>query len=323
MKFLVTGCAGFIGMHFCKRLLNDGHQVDGIDNMNDYYSVSYKEDRLNEISSFDSFRFYKEDISDRDFFLNLNENYDAVIHLAAQAGVRYSFEKPEAYINSNIIGTFNILEFCKSKGIKNYVYASSSSVYGNRDEVPFLETDQTDSPVSLYAATKKSAEVLAHNYSYNFDIKSLGLRFFTVYGPWGRPDMAPLKFLKSIDQEKMIQIYHDGSLERDFTYIDDITEGIYSALNHTINSNDNFNKIFNIGSNQPYTVLEFVETLESCIEKKANKEFIPFQPGDVTKTYASVDALIRETGYRPKTSLKEGLLELTKWYKEYGYANKV
>tara|TARA_R110002072_G_scaffold1989_3_gene16455 strand:+ start:18446 stop:19417 length:972 start_codon:yes stop_codon:yes gene_type:complete len=319
MKILVTGAAGFIGMHTAQKLLQNGHEVVGIDNLNSYYPVSLKEDRLNILKRHEKFQFERIDISDLAFLQTKlkDHHFDAIIHLAAQAGVRYSFENPQSYISSNLQGFFNIIEFCRHQEIKNFVFASSSSVYGNREDVPFKESDRTVNPVSLYASTKICNEAMSYNYAYNHNITCVGLRFFTVYGPWGRPDMAPLKFLDKISKGETIDIYSDGNLLRDYTYIDDITEGIFNLFKWSLEQKEGTHEIFNIGSNKPYSVLEFVENLEKASGFQANKKFVPFQPGDVQKTYASVDKLIEATGYSPKTSLSDGLKELSNWFKDY------
>jgi UDP-glucuronate 4-epimerase len=343
MKILVTGSAGFIGFHLAQKLLQQSHTVVGIDNINDYYNVQLKFDRLaktgisndaenwysvNNSSVFPNYSFIRMNLEDRDELNKLfeAEKFDVVCNLAAQAGVRYSIENPHAYINSNIVGFMNILEACRHYNTEHLVYASSSSVYGNSDKMPLSVTDTVDNPISLYAATKKSNELMAHTYSHLFNIRTTGLRFFTVYGPWGRPDMAPILFAKSISNNKPIKVFNNGNLERDFTFVNDIVEGIVRVINSTSPVNQQqINdmqpvtpySIYNIGNGNPVKLLDFIETMENAIGKKAIKEFLPMQPGDVYKTFADVDALKNDFGYEPNTSIENGIGEFAKWFKEY------
>jgi len=326
-KILVTGAAGFIGAFLSKRLLDMGRTVVGIDNLNDYYDVSLKDARLKMLNSYGKFSFVKMDISDKASIdkLFLNEKFDIVVSLAAQAGVRYSITNPETYINSNMIGFFNILEACRHNPVGHLVYASSSSVYGTNKKVPYSTSDKVDNPVSLYAVTKKSNELMAHAYSKLYKIPSTGLRFFTVYGPMGRPDMAYFDFTNKLVKGQKIQIFNHGDMKRDFTYIDDIVTGIVNVMGKAPDETEDGAPyaVYNIGNNSPEDLLYFVETLEKClmregiIEKAAEKEFLPMQPGDVHQTYADVDALVRDFGFKPGTPLEEGLSRFAKWYKEF------
>lgn len=326
-KILVTGAAGFIGYHLCRRLLDMGYTVTGIDNLNDYYDANLKYHRLELLKGYEKFTFGKIELADKDAIDKLfnSGKFDIVVSLAAQAGVRYSITNPEAYINSNIIGFFNILEACRNNPVKHLVYASSSSVYGTNKKVPYSTDDKVDNPVSLYAATKKSNELMAHAYSKLYKIPSTGLRFFTVYGPMGRPDMAYFGFTNKLVKGEKIQIFNYGDMKRDFTYIDDIVEGIINVMGRVPPETEDGApyKIYNIGNNKPENLLYFVETLEKCliregiIDKPAQKELLPMQPGDVYQTYADVDELVRDFNFKPKTSLEEGLSEFAKWYKEY------
>ncbi|ACB51451.1 nucleotide sugar epimerase [Crocosphaera subtropica ATCC 51142] len=321
VKVLVTGAAGFIGFHVSQKLLHQGETILGIDNLNSYYDVFLKKARLKQIKTYEKFRFYQLDIADRKSISELftQHNFDYVIHLAAQAGVRYSLENPYAYVDSNLVGFVNILEGCRHQNIKHLMYASSSSVYGKNKKIPFSTDDSVDHPVSLYAATKKANELMAHTYSHLYGIPTTGLRFFTVYGPWGRPDMAYFLFTKAILEEKPIKVFNYGKMKRDFTYIDDIVEGIIHVMNN-IPQSDNSSvpyKVYNIGNNQPVELGHFIEVLEDCIGKKAIKEFLPMQPGDVPMTYADVDELIKDVGFQPNTSLKTGLEKFVNWYRDY------
>jgi UDP-glucuronate 4-epimerase len=326
-KVLVTGAAGFIGYYLSKRLLIYGCTVVGVDNLNDYYDVSLKQTRLDQLKPYDKFRFIKMDISDKKAIDELfeAEKFDIVVNLAAQAGVRYSITNPDAYINSNIIGFFNILEACRHNPVDHLIYASSSSVYGSNKKVPYSTDDKVDNPVSLYAATKKSNELMAHAYSKLYKIPTTGLRFFTVYGPMGRPDMAYFSFTNKIVKGEKIQIFNHGDMKRDFTYIDDIVTGVVNVMAKAPDETEDGApyKVYNIGNNKPEDLLYFVETLEKClmqegiISKPAEKEFLPMQPGDVYQTYADVDELVRDFGFRPNTSLEEGLSRFAKWYKKY------
>lgn len=317
---LVTGSAGFIGFHLCSRLLKQGCSVVGIDNLNDYYDVSLKHKRLDLLSTHPEFVFHKEDIADRSLVNRIFECYspDIVVNLAAQAGVRYSIDHPETYIQSNLIGFFNLLEACRSYPVQHFVYASSSSVYGANRKVPFSEQDQVDKPVSLYAATKKSNELMAYTYSHLYGIAATGLRFFTVYGPWGRPDMAYFSFTKAIEKGTPIRLFNNGDLYRDFTYVDDIVEGINRLLCSPPKADENGtrHKVYNIGNNHPVKLMEFVETLEQCLGKTAVKEYYPMQPGDVYRTYADISELERDFGFRPETKIKDGLGKFAEWYRE-------
>ena len=337
MKILVTGTAGFIGFHLAKKLLELGHEVIGIDNINDYYDINLKYARLaelgidrNEIESkklsninytlstkFPLHKFYKANLEDTEAINHIFEveKFDSVVNLAAQAGVRYSIENPHAYIQSNVVGFMNILEACRNYGVKNLAYASSSSVYGTNTSQPFKTTDMTDTPVSLYAATKKSNELMAHTYSHLYGIKTTGLRFFTVYGPWGRPDMAPMLFTSAITEDRPIKVFNNGEMSRDFTYIDDIVDGIIKVLNDQPSTTPY--KVYNIGNNAPVSLMEFIETIENSIGKKAEKNFMPMQDGDVVSTYADVSGLMNDFGYKPDTDLKDGIEQFVKWYKEF------
>ena len=345
MKILVTGTAGFIGFHLAKKLLELGHEVIGYDNINDYYDVNLKYARLNELgintdevkenvlvqsSTYAKHKFIKSNLENAEVMNKLfeDEKFDAVCNLAAQAGVRYSIENPHAYIQSNVVGFMNILEACRNYGVKNLSYASSSSVYGLNKSQPFKTTDMTDTPISLYAATKKSNELMAHTYSHLYHMQTTGLRFFTVYGPWGRPDMAPMLFASAISENRAIKVFNHGNMSRDFTYIDDIIDGIVKvlALNADtpvvktkvgcIDNPSDFN-IYNIGNNSPISLMEFIETIETSIGKKAEKNFLPMQDGDVVSTYADVSGLINDFGYKPDTKLADGIGEFVKWYREF------
>jgi UDP-glucuronate 4-epimerase len=318
MNVLVTGVAGFIGNAVALALLQRGDNVIGIDNMNDYYSVELKKKRLNRIAS----PFHKIDICDKPKLAEIfaNNKIDAVVHLAAQAGVRYSLENPRAYIDSNITGTLNVFECCRNFGVKNIVFASSSSVYGDNAKIPFSTSDRTDNPVSLYAATKKSCELMAHTYSHLFGLNIIGLRYFTVYGPWGRPDMAPMLFAKNILEDKPIKVFNNGNMKRDFTYIGDIVSGTIAALDNCLNldsQDSGINKIFNIGRGEPVDLMRFIEILENELGKTAIKEFLPMQAGDVPVTWADTAALEKTTGYRPKISLETGIKHFAQWYLEF------
>jgi len=326
-KILVTGAAGFIGYFLSKRLLDMNCTVLGIDNLNDYYDVNLKLARLDLLKSYNKFTFHKMDIADKDALNNLfaESKFDIVVNLAAQAGVRYSITNPEAYINSNIIGFFNVLEACRHYPVKHLVYASSSSVYGSNKKIPYSTEDKTDNPVSLYAATKKSNEVMAYAYSKLYDIPTTGLRFFTVYGPIGRPDMAYFDFTNKMIKGEKIQIFNYGDMKRDFTYIDDIVTGVVNVMNKVpVRNEDNVAyKLYNIGNNKPESLMYFVETLERCltneglIDKPVEKELLPMQPGDVYQTYADMNDLIQNFGFKPDTTLEQGLTQFIKWYKKY------
>lgn len=321
MQVLVTGAAGFIGYHVSQRLLQDGIQVFGIDNLNDYYAIDLKKSRLAELEPNQRFQFQCLDLSDRDGMETLFESntFDGVIHLAAQAGVRYSLENPHAYVDSNLVGFLHILEGCRQSQVSHLVYASSSSVYGANKKVPFSVEDNVDHPVSLYAATKKSNELMAHSYSHLYQIPITGLRFFTVYGPWGRPDMAYFKFVDAISNNKSIDVYNHGKMQRDFTYIDDVVEGIIRVLHQPPNLDTTTPpyKLYNIGNNQPVTLMRFIEVIETAMGKAAEKNFLPMQPGDVPATYADVDALMNDVGFQPKTPIEEGIQKFVTWYRSY------
>lgn len=317
---LLTGAAGFIGSHLAKRLLSAGCKVTGLDNMNSYYEVSLKKSRLAELAKYDNFTFIKADISDKSavdkIFAELKP--DVVVNLAAQAGVRYSIENPQAYIDSNVTGFFNILEACRANPVEHLVYASSSSVYGNSEKVPFSVDDRVDNPISLYAATKKTNELMAYTYSHLFDIPCTGLRFFTVYGPFGRPDMAYFSFTRKILSGEPIKLFNYGELERDFTYIDDIVEGIMNIIpSPPEKHNDARAKVYNIGNNNPVPLKEFVAAIEEAIGEKAKIEYLPMQPGDVYRTYADISALQKDFGFTPKTDIRTGMKKFAEWYKEY------
>lgn len=318
---LVTGGAGFIGFHLSKLLLEKGEHVIGIDNMNDYYAVSLKEDRLDILKRYDNYEFRKIDIADKMAVDALFEEVkpEIVVNLAAQAGVRYSIENPQAYIDSNLVGFFNILEACRHNPVKHLLYASSSSVYGNQQKTPFSVEDNVDHPISLYAATKKSNELLAHSYCHLYNIPCTGLRFFTVYGPYGRPDMACFLFANKMFNNEPIQVFNNGDLYRDFTYVDDIVKGIDNMIDHPPVANEagDCYKVYNIGNNAPVKLMDFIETLENALGKKAEKVFMPMQPGDVYQTYADVTDLMKDFDFKPDTTIEEGLGKFAEWYKEY------
>ena len=329
---VVTGAAGFIGFHLCQRLLNDGIRVTGIDNLNSYYDVRLKEARLEKILPDPNFTLAKLDLTDRaglDELFHQNQ-FDVVVNLAAQAGVRYSLENPHAYVDSNLVGFVNILECCRHTKVKHLVFASSSSVYGANTEMPFSVHHNVDHPVSLYAASKKANELMAHTYSHLYGMSCTGLRFFTVYGPWGRPDMALFLFTKAILENKPIQVFNHGKMQRDFTYIDDIIEGVVRVMGRLAKPNPEWKgdhpdpgtsyapyKIYNIGNNNPVELLEFIEVIETALGRKAHKEFLDIQPGDVPATYANVDDLIADVGFKPATPITEGIEKFIAWYREY------
>lgn len=319
--YLVTGAAGFIGFFLSKALLDKGEQVIGLDNLNDYYEVSLKESRLAILKDYENFQFYRADLADKEaVFAIFKQHFPAVVvNLAAQAGVRYSIENPDAYISSNIEGFFHILEACRHYPVEHLVFASSSSVYGGNKKVPFSTEDQVDKPVSLYAATKKSNELMAYAYSKLYGISLTGLRFFTVYGPMGRPDMAYFKFAKKIMAGEPIQIYNHGDMRRDFTYIDDIVAGIEKILCHPPGKDENgaAYKIYNIGNNKPEKLMDYISVLERCLGKEAKKEFLPMQPGDVYETYADVTDLMRDFDFKPSTTIEEGLSRFAEWFLDY------
>ncbi len=332
MKYLVTGAAGFIGFHVSKRLLAAGEEVVGLDSLSDYYDVNLKMMRLKQLEAYDTFQFVKCDLADRDRISKLFEEnpFDRVIHLAAQAGVRYSIENPHVYIDSNLVGTCHILEGCRAIEVPHLVYASSSSVYGSNTRMPFSVHHNVDHPVSLYAATKKANELMAHTYSHLFRIPTTGLRFFTVYGPWGRPDMALFLFTKAILEDKPIDVFNFGKMRRDFTYIDDIVEGILRVTENIPQANPDWTgddpdpatsaapyKIYNIGNNNPVELLDMIAALEDALGKKAERNLKPIQPGDVPATYADVDDLINDVGFKPETPIEVGIEKFVTWYKDY------
>ena len=320
-KILVTGAAGFIGFHLCKSLLEKGVEVVGFDNINDYYDVNLKYSRLELLTPYDKFTFVKGDLADKAAVDKLfSENkFDIVVNLAAQAGVRYSIDNPQAYIESNVIGFFNILEACRHNPVEHLLYASSSSVYGNQQKTPFSTDDDVSKPISLYAATKKSNELMAYTYSHLYSIPSTGLRFFTVYGPYGRPDMAYFSFTQKIMKGETIKIFNNGDMYRDFTYVDDIVKGIENMLSNPPEADENGDRatVYNIGNNSPEKLMYFIETLENALGKKAEKEFLPMQPGDVYQTYADVTPLIEKFGFKPSITIEEGLGKFVDWYKKY------
>ncbi len=345
-KILITGAAGFIGFHLSKKLVSEGFEVIGIDSINDYYDTQLKLDRLNELGILeepnydevvrsvksDNFRFVKLNLEDKDKIelLFKSQGFDKVCNLAAQAGVRYSLENPQAYIDSNIVGFINILEACRNHKIKNLAYASSSSVYGLNEKLPFSVNDNVDHPISLYAASKKSNELMAHTYSQLFNLPTTGLRFFTAYGPWGRPDMALFLFTKAILEGKPINVFNNGEMIRDFTYVTDIVTGICKVLDNPATPNSNWDgtnptpgssiapyKIYNIGNNSPVKLMDFISAIENKLGKKANKNFMELQPGDVPETYADVSALVSDLEYQPNTSIEVGISNFIDWYRDY------
>jgi UDP-glucuronate 4-epimerase len=313
-RVLVTGAAGFIGMHVSKLLLERGDEVLGFDNLNDYYEVELKEGRLTELCKHTGFSFLQADLEDAAAVDHAVGSVDAVVHLAAQAGVRYSLENPRAYIDSNIVGFLNILEAARKHQPKHLVYASSSSVYGGNEKMPFAEEDRVDFPVSLYAATKKSNELMAHVYSHLFQVPTTGLRFFTVYGPWGRPDMSPFLFTRAILSGNPIKVFNHGDMLRDFTYVDDIAEGVVAVLDNP--PSDGY-ALFNIGNSEPVRLLDFIEAMEEAWGRTAAKEMLPMQPGDVPATYADTSALEKATGFKPYTPLREGVRRFVDWYRDF------
>jgi len=332
MKVLVTGAAGFIGSSVSRRLLDRGDTVVGFDNLNDYYDVSLKEARLARLTDHANFSFVKMDLENREGVeaLFAKEGFDRVVHLAAQAGVRYSIENPHTYVESNIVGTLHILEGCRHNSVGHLVYASSSSVYGANSSMPFSVHDNVDHPLSLYAASKKANELMAHTYSNLFNLPTTGLRFFTVYGPWGRPDMALFYFTKSIIEDKPIDVFNYGKHRRDFTYIDDIVEGVIRTLDSVAAPNADWDaanpdpgtsrapyRIYNIGNSKPVELMHYIGVIEKYLGKKAEKNLLPLQPGDVPDTYADVEALIDDTGYKPDTSVDDGVVKFVEWYLDY------
>lgn len=331
-NILVTGAAGFIGFHLSRRLLAAGHSVVGLDNLNDYYDVRLKEARLARLTPHPNFRFVRQGLEEREKLhaLFAAESFATVVNLAAQAGVRYSLTNPYAYIDSNIVGFVNLLEGCRHYGVRHLVYASSSSVYGANTAMPFSVHHNVDHPVSLYAATKKANELMAHTYSSLYGIPATGLRFFTVYGPWGRPDMALFLFTRAILEGRPIDVFNYGRMQRDFTYVDDIVEGVVRVMDRIPEGNPAWSgahpdpgtsyapyRIYNIGNNNPVELLSFIEVLEDCLGKKAEKNFLPLQAGDVPATYADVDDLMRDVGFQPATPIEEGIRRFVAWYREY------
>jgi UDP-glucuronate 4-epimerase len=331
-KFLVTGAAGFIGFHVSRRLLDRGDEVVGFDNLNDYYDVRLKYARLAQLEGRPQFRFVKADLADREALQQLfaTERPEVVIHLAAQAGVRYSLENPHAYVDSNLVGFINILEGCRHHGVRHLAYASSSSVYGANTRMPFSVHHNVDHPVSLYAATKKANELMAHTYSHLYRLPTTGLRFFTVYGPWGRPDMALFKFTQAILAGEPIDVYNHGRMQRDFTYIDDIVEGVVRVADRVAMANPAWSgdapdpgtslapyRIYNIGNHSPVELLYFIEVVEKCLGRQAEKRLLPIQAGDVPATYADVEDLTHDVGFQPATPIEEGIARFVAWYREY------
>lgn len=331
-KVLVTGAAGFIGYHLSVYLLNRGIEVVGLDNLNSYYDVGLKNDRLAQLADHRLFNFYKEDLCNKEAMDTLFEThgFDGVVHLAAQAGVRYSIENPRAYIESNLGGFINILEGCRNHPVEHLVFASSSSVYGANTRIPFSVHDNVDHPVSLYAATKKANELMAHTYSHLYGLSCTGLRFFTVYGPWGRPDMALFLFTDAILKGEPLKVYNNGKMRRDFTYIDDVVEGVYRVMKKQPVPDDDWNgakpdpgssycsyKIYNIGNNQPVELMTFIRTLEKVIGREAKIEYLDMQPGDVPATYADVGDLMRDVGFKPNTPVETGIEKFVVWYRDY------
>ena len=333
-EVLVTGAAGFIGFHIARRLLADGHAVVGVDDLNDYYDPQLKRDRLAEFDDEPGFTFEKLDLADREATADLfaEGDFDRVAHLAAQAGVRYSLENPHAYIDSNLVGFTNVLEGCRHAGVEHLVFASSSSVYGANDKIPYSTGDNVDHPISLYAATKKSGELLAHSYAHLYDLPVTGLRFFTVYGPWGRPDMAYFLFADAITRGEPIKVFGNGEMQRDFTYVDDVVEGVARVLDRAPTGSKAAQngqaasspatshapyRVYNIGNGAPVGLMDFIEVLEEALGREAEKEFLPMQPGDVRTTWADTEALARDTGYAPSTPLDEGIERFMDWYASY------
>jgi UDP-glucuronate 4-epimerase len=332
MKILVTGVAGFIGMHTAQRLLARGDAVVGIDNLNDYYDVQLKLDRLKQLEAHGGFRFERLDLADRAGMERLfaQHRFERVIHLAAQAGVRYSLQNPHAYVDANLVGFLHVLEGCRHHAVGHLAYASSSSVYGGNTRMPFSEHDSVDHPISLYAATKKANELMAHTYSHLYGLPTTGLRFFTVYGPWGRPDMALFKFTRAILAGEAIEVYNHGQMRRDFTYIDDIVEGVVRVADRVAEADEGFDaerpdpaassapyRVYNIGNHEPVDLMEFIETLEAALRRKADKLLLPMQDGDVPATYADTEALAAAVGFAPKTSVAEGVRRFVQWYRDY------
>lgn len=331
-RVLVTGAAGFIGYHLCHRLLTDGCQVTGIDNLNPYYDVGLKEARLARLKPFGSFRLHRVDLADRAGMEGIfsGAEFDVVVNLAAQAGVRYSLQNPHAYVDSNLVGFVNLLECCRHTGVDHLVFASSSSVYGANTRMPFSVHHNVDHPVSLYAASKKANELMAHTYSHLFDLPCTGLRFFTVYGPWGRPDMALFLFTDAILHDRPIKVFNHGKMQRDFTYIDDIIEGVVRVMGKLPEPNPDWRgdapdpgtsyaryRVYNIGNNQPVQLMRFISVIEEALGRTAQKELMPMQPGDVPATYADIDDLVEDVGFRPATPIETGVARFVEWYRSY------
>ena len=332
MNVLITGAAGFIGSTLGQRLLKEGHRVCGLDNLNDYYDVNLKKARLERLAAYSEFEFQRLDLADRPAIKELfdSHGFDCVVNLAAQAGVRYSIENPASYVDANMVGFGNILEGCRHTKVKHLVYASSSSVYGLNTSMPFSVRHNVDHPISLYAASKKANELMAHTYSYLYNLPTTGLRFFTVYGPWGRPDMALFLFTKAILNDEPIKVFNNGNMQRDFTYIDDIVEGVIRVMNNIPEADSDWSaetptpssscvpyRLYNIGNNQPVALMDFVHAIEDAIGRKAKIDYLPMQPGDVPATYADVNDLIADTGFKPSTPVPEGIKNFVDWYREY------
>jgi len=332
MKVLVTGAAGFIGMHVVERLLAGGHEVVGVDNLNAYYDVALKEARLNRLSRHSGFRFVRLDIADADALGKLfrQEDFRRVVHLAAQAGVRYSLDNPQVYVQSNLVGFLNVLEGCRHGTVEHLLYASSSSIYGGNKKMPFSEQDNVDHPISLYAATKKSNELMAHTYSHLFGLPTTGLRFFTVYGPWGRPDMSYFKFTKAILEGRPIEVFNHGDMKRDFTYVDDVAEGVVRVLDRPAQSRADYDamnpdpasssapyRIYNLGNHEPVDLMTYISVLERALGREAEKKLLPLQDGDVVATYAQTSSLQADVGFTPSTPIAEGIGRFVDWYRSY------
>ncbi len=332
MSYLVTGAAGFIGYHLCEALLQRGDEVIGLDNLSDYYNVQLKRDRLAQLADRKQFSFHKIDLADREAVDSLfgQHRFTVVLNMAAQAGVRYSLENPHAYVQSNLVGFLNLLEACRHSKVGHLVYASSSSVYGANTRMPFSIHDNVDHPISLYAATKKANELMAHSYSHLYRLPTTGLRFFTVYGPWGRPDMAMYLFAEAILAGRPIEVYNHGRMKRDFTYIDDIVEAVVRTADRPAEANPGWSgsepdpatsaapyRLYNIGNNNPVELMYLVETLEKCLGVEAKKNLVPIQPGDVPATYADVDDLVRDIGFKPRTTIEDGVARFVTWYRQY------
>lgn len=332
MKILVTGAAGFIGFHTSNRLLAEGHEVVGLDNLNAYYDVKLKETRLQKLQAQKGFSFFKLDLADQAGMKKLfaEQKFERVIHLAAQAGVRYSLENPHAYVDSNLTGFTNVLEGCRHNKVQHLVYASTSSVYGSNTDMPFSTHSSVDHPISFYAATKKANELMAHTYAHLFQLPCTGLRFFTVYGPWGRPDMALFLFTKAVLEGRPIDVFNNGQMKRDFTYVDDIVTGVVGAVKRIAQPNPAYDKnhadpatshapyqLYNIGNQAPVDLMEFIAAIEECLGKKAEKNYMPMQAGDVPATYADVDDLVRDVGFKPSTPIREGVKKFVSWYRDY------